>query len=75
MLPAFFLQRYTLEVEILRSLAMSLVFLPAATSDITLPQSTLFAYALGEAKPRFTVAIKARFDSKKIDRRIISSYK
>jgi hypothetical protein len=40
---AFFLHRYTLLVEMLRSVAMSWLFLPAATSDITLSQSTLFA--------------------------------
>ncbi|HTT77801.1 MAG TPA: hypothetical protein VMF50_17690 [Candidatus Binataceae bacterium] len=40
---AFFLHRYTLEVEIFRSLAMALAFLPAATSDMTLLQSTLLA--------------------------------
>src|SRR5277367_3967932 len=38
---AFFLQRYTLEVEMLRSLAMSLACFPLLTSFITASQSTL----------------------------------
>jgi hypothetical protein len=42
---AFLLQRATLEVEILRSAAMSLLCLPLLTSFITASQSTLLANA------------------------------
>jgi hypothetical protein len=48
---AFFLQRYTLDVEMLRSLATALVFLPLLISDITLSQSTFLAAAYALAAP------------------------
>jgi len=58
-----FLQRYTLEDEILRSFSMSLVFLPAWISDMTLLQSTLLpavAQAFAGLKPTFAATISER---------------
>lgn len=61
--PNFFLQRYTLEVEMLKSFAMSLVFLPAWISATTLSQSTFFpavAHAFDGLKPTPATIISAR---------------